>query len=99
MLGIAGQYGVAFVSIVACAAALWFMYKIQLKEREKILEGHAQERSADRIQFTQERAQLMQIITNQHAEMVAVTREGHDLTRRTGEIMTKLQTYIEARLQ
>ena len=91
LLGFAAQYGIAVVAVVACAFALWFMYKLQLGERQRILDSHEKERQSDRTQFQFERGQLMEIISKQHGEAM-------DVQRRNTEVLVELTTFIKAKL-
>ena len=85
------QYGIGAMAVVACAVALWTMYKMQMKEREKTEEKHAEERQRDEERYQRERMSLADAIARQHAEAI-------DVTRRSTEVTTELITFLRAKI-
>lgn len=87
----AAQYGIAAVAIVACAAALWMMYKFQNKERQALLDRHEAERRAEQERHQRERQALTELLSTQHTEAM-------EMSRQVVKVTTELTTYIRAKM-
>lgn len=91
LLETAAQYGIAAVAIVACASALWFMYKTQNKERQSILDRHEAERKTEQERHQRERQALTELLASQHTEAM-------EMSRQVVRVTTELSTYMRAKM-